>query len=199
MKEFRKKFTKEYLQRTKGLIDVIEESLAEKISGIVPLFLEAREKKKTIFVMGNGGSAATASHFVNDLSKLTISEGRPRFKVIGLTDNIPTLMAWANDTNYHNIFVEQIKNLIEPGDIVVGISGSGNSMNVINGINYANDHGAITIGFIGFDGGKLIKCAHHHIHIPISEMEKIEDMHLLIQHLLSTLIKIETDLMDKKR
>ncbi|TSD03639.1 MAG: D-sedoheptulose 7-phosphate isomerase, partial [Parcubacteria group bacterium Athens0714_26] len=145
---------------------------------------------------GNGGSAATASHFVNDLSKLTISEGRLRFKVVGLTDNVPILLAWANDTNYHNIFVEQIKNLIEPGDVVVGISGSGNSMNVINAIEYANERGGVTIGLVGYDGGKLINCVQHCIHIPISEMEKIEDMHLLIQHLLSTLIKKETELMD---
>ncbi len=196
MKEFRKRFTKEYLQRTKDLINAIENGLAEKISGIIPLFLEAREKKRTIFVMGNGGSAATASHFVNDFSKLTICEGKPRFKVVGLTDNVPTLLAWANDTHYHNIFVEQIKNLIEPGDVVVGISGSGNSMNVINAIEYANEHGGVTIGLVGYDGGKLINCAQYYIHIPIFEMEKVEDMHLLVQHLLSALIKKETELID---
>jgi len=194
MDELRKKFTKEYLEEIKRLLDSMETDLIEKMDRLANILLKAREEKRTIFIMGNGGSAATASHFVSDLSKGTIVEGFPRFKVIALTDNIPNLLAWANDESYDEIFVEQLKNLMEPNDVVIGISGSGNSMNIIKAIEYANKNGGVTIGISGYDGGKLLKYAQENIHVPSSYMQRVEDIHLLIEHLLTSLIREEQKL-----
>jgi len=194
MDEQRKKFIKEYLKEIKKILDSMETDLIEKMNQLANILLKARDEKRTIFIMGNGGSAATASHFVSDLSKGTIVDGSPRFKVIGLTDNIPNLLAWANDESYDDVFIEQLKNLMEPKDIVIGISGSGNSMNVIKAIEYANKNGGITIGISGFDGGKLLKCAQENIHVPDSYMQRVEDIHLLIEHLLTSLIREEQKL-----
>lgn len=191
MKDFRKKITKEYLQEIREILDLMEDDLVNKMDTLATILFEAREKRNTIFIMGNGGSASTASHFVGDLSKGTIVEGFPRFKAVALTDNIPNMLAWANDKSYEDIFVEQLKNLMEPGDVVIGISGSGNSMNVIKAIEYANENGGITIVFSGFDGGKLLKSAQENIHVPSSYMQRVEDIHLLIEHLLTSLIREE--------
>jgi D-sedoheptulose 7-phosphate isomerase len=189
--DFRKKFTKKYLDEIKKTLTRVEEELINKIDKIADILIMAREKKNTIFIMGNGGSASTASHFASDLSKGTIVNGSPRFKAISLTDNIPNILAWANDKGYEDVFVEQLKNLMEPGDVVIGISCSGNSMNVIKTIEYANKNGGITIGISGYDGGKLINSAKINIHVPLCDMQKLEDIHLLIEHLLTTLLKEE--------
>lgn len=191
MKEFRKRFTKEYLAGIKELLDSIETDLADEIDKLASILTKARQGKKTVFTMGNGGSATTASHFAEDLAKCTIVEGLPRFKAIALTDSIPSILAWANDASYEDIFAEQLKNLMEPGDIVIGISGSGNSMNVIKAIEYANSNGGLTIGLSGYDGGKLLKCARENIHVPSFDMQKVEDIHLLILHLLTCLLREE--------
>jgi D-sedoheptulose 7-phosphate isomerase len=193
MREFRKKFTKEYLEKIRSILDSMGEDLIDKMDKLASILLKARERGNTIFIMGNGGSASTASHFVGDLSKGTIVEGFPRFKAASLTDNIPNILAWANDYGYEQIFVEQLKNLMEPGDIVIGISVSGNSMNIIKAIEYANRNGGITIGLSGCDGGKLLKCAQENIHVPSSYMQKVEDIHLLIEHLLTSLIREEQE------
>lgn len=197
IKYFRKQFTKKYLSEIKKILDLMENELENNIDGLVTILLEAREKKNTIFVMGNGGSASTSSHFVGDISKGTIVEGFPRFKVISLNDNIPNMLAWANDSSYEEIFVEQLMNLMESGDVVIGISGSGNSMNVIKAIEYANENGGITVGISGYDGGKLLKCAQENIHVPSFCMQRVEDIHLIIGHLSSSLIK-EIDLKNVK-
>ena len=194
MDEQRKKFTKEYLKEVKKTLDSIEKDLIEKMDRFANILLKARDEKRTIFIMGNGGSAATASHFVSDLSKGTIVNGFPRFKAIALTDNIPNLLAWANDESYDDIFMEQLKNFMEPKDVVIGISGSGNSLNIIKAIEYANKNGGITIGMSGFDGGKLLKCAQENIHVPSSYIQRVEDIHLLIEHLLTSLIREEQKL-----
>ena len=194
MKEFRKRFTKEYLAEIRKILDLMEEDLINKMDKLSSMLRKARENKNTIFIMGNGGSASTASHFVGDLSKGTIVDGFPRFKAVALTDNIPNMLAWANDVGYEQIFVEQLKNLMEAGDVVIGISVSGNSMNVIKAIEYANRNGGITIGLSGCDGGKLVKCAQENIHVPSSYTQKVEDIHLLIEHLLTSLIREEQKL-----
>lgn len=194
MNNFREKFIKMYLKKIKKTLDIVEEELINKIDNLADILIEARKKRNTIFIMGNGGSASTASHFVEDLSKSTIVDGVSRFKSLALTDNIPNMLAWANDSGYENIFVEQLKNLMEPGDVVIGISGSGNSMNVIKSIEYANKNGGITIGISGYDGGKLLKCAQINICVPIFDMQKVEDIHLLIEHLLTSLIREEAKL-----
>jgi D-sedoheptulose 7-phosphate isomerase len=191
MENFRKQFVRDYLKEIHTLLTIMEQDLVIKMDDIASILLKARSERKTIFIMGNGGSASTASHFVSDLSKGTIVPGFPRFKAVALTDNIPTMLAWANDASYDDIFVEQLKNLMEPGDIIIGISGSGNSANVVNAIKYANDTGGITIGISGYDGGVLLKSAKVNIHAPSHYMQRVEDIHLLLEHLLTSLIREE--------
>ena len=183
----------DYLNKTKDILESIEDDLAKNIDRIASILIKARISKNKIFIMGNGGSASTSSHFANDLAKLTIINGQPRFKVISLTDNVPVMLAWANDTAYENIFVEQLKNLMDSNDVVIGISCSGNSMNVIKAMEYANINKGITIGFSGYDGGKLIKISQENIHVPCSDMQRVEDIHLIIQHILTTLVKEEAE------
>ena len=163
----------------------------ENIAQVVELLEEARLKAKRVFIFGNGGSAATASHFAADLSKGAISKGKPRIKAFALTDNVALLSAWANDTAYENIFAEQLKNFIEPGDVAIGISASGNSPNVLNGIKVARTKGATTIGFIGFDGGKLRGLVDIRIIVPSHNIEQIEDIHLLLEHVITTCLREE--------
>lgn len=191
MANFREQYTKNYLQEVTNLLNQMEEEFIVKMDKFAKILYEAREKRKIIFFMGNGGSAATASHFVGDLSKGTIVDGFPRFKTIALTDNVPNMLAWGNDSSYEDIFIEQLKNLMEPGDVVVGISGSGNSKNVIKAIDYANDNGGISIGILGYDGGKLVKSVHHSIHVPSFNMQQVEDIHVLVSHLLTSMIREE--------
>ena len=161
----------------------------DSIAQVVELLEEARLKAKSVFIFGNGGSAATASHFAADLSKGAISKGKTGIKAFALTDNVPLLTAWANDTVYENIFAEQPENFIEPGDIAIGVSGSGNSPNVLNGIKVAKAKGATTIGFIGFDGGKLRELVDIRIIVPSHNMEQVEDIHLLLEHVITTCLR----------
>ncbi len=189
MNEFREKFIKEYLNRIRASIEEMEKLLPSKIDKILNILLEARDKNRTVFIMGNGGSASTASHFVCDLAKGTITPQFPRFRVVGLADNIPLMLAWGNDMSYESIFVEQLKGLLDPHDVVIGISGSGNSQNVINAMKYANEKGAVTIGFTGFDGGKLKEIVQECILVPSRCMQHIEDIHLLLEHLITSMIR----------
>ena len=161
----------------------------ERIVQVVELLEEARLKGKRVFIFGNGGSAATASHFAADLSKGAISKEKPRIKAFALTDNVPLLSAWANDTAYENIFAEQLENFVELGDVIIGISGSGNSPNVLNGIKVAKAKGANTIGFIGFDGGKLKEFVDIAIIVPNHNMKQVEDTHLLLEHVITTCLR----------
>lgn len=171
-----------YFDNVKKALSSIDK---KEISEVIKILKKARDEGHTIFTMGNGGSASNASHFVNGLSQGAAVEGKPRFKAIALTDNIPNLLAYANDNGYENVFVEQLKNLMKPGDIVIGISGSGNSENVIIAINYAKEHDAITVGFCGFDGGKLKKIVEYPIHVKCNIMEVVEDVHLSLTHLMA--------------
>jgi len=161
----------------------------DTIAEVVALIKTARENGMKVFTFGNGGSAATASHFASDLSKGAISKGKPRIKAFALTDNVPLLSAWANDTSYENIFAEQLENFIEPGDIAISISGSGNSPNVLNGVKIAKAKGATTIGFIGFDGGKLKDLVDIALVVPNHNMEQVEDVHLLLEHVITTCLR----------
>lgn len=135
--------------------------------------------------MGNGGSASNASHFVNGLTQGSRAEGEKFFRAVGLTDNIPNLLAYGNDYGYEHIFDEQLKTLMKKGDIVIGISGSGNSKNVLNAIEYAKKNGAVTIGFCGYDGGKLIDMVDYKIHVKSDCMEIVEDIHISLTHLMA--------------
>ena len=156
---------------------------------ILEMILEARENEKRIFVMGNGGSASTATHFVSDLLKTSITKDEKRFKAVSLSDNIPVILAWSNDKSFDTIFVEQLKNFIQEEDVVIAISGSGNSPNVINAINFANESKAKTISLTGKDGGKLSNISNINLTIPNNDMLTIETMHLCVCHLLTTLIR----------
>ena len=155
MNEFRKNFIDEYLADIVRILEDIRKNNADFFDKLATIFLEARENNRKIFFCGNGGSASTASHFTSDLAKGTIVEGTPRFKALSLADNIPQMLAWGNDSCYEDIFVEQLKNLFEPGDVVLGISGSGNSGNVLRAIQYARENDGVTVGITGFDGGKI--------------------------------------------
>src|SRR5947209_7096565 len=146
---------------------------------------EAYHNGHRIFVMGNGGSAATASHFALDLSKNTIMPGAPRVKAISLTDHVPLITAWSNDTAYEHIFAEQLANMIEPGDVVIGISTSGNSVNVINALNLAKQSQASTIGLLGAKGGKIKDIVDVSILAPGQNIEQEEDAHLILAHVIT--------------
>jgi D-sedoheptulose 7-phosphate isomerase len=138
-----------------------------------------------IFIMGNGGSAATASHFALDLSKNTITEGAPRLKAISLTDHVPLITAWSNDTAYEHIFAEQLTNLIEPGDVAIGISASGNSPNVINALRLAQQYEAKTVALLGAAGGKIKGMVDAYILAPGQNIEQEEDAHMILAHVIT--------------
>src|SRR2546423_14056024 len=122
---------------------------------VLRLLEEAYHNGRRIFIMGNGGSAATSSHLALDLAKNTIMPGAPRLKVISLTDHVPLITAWSNDTAYEHVFAEQLASMIEPGDVAIGISTSGNSPNVINALQLTRQLGGVTIGLLGTEGGKI--------------------------------------------
>ena len=135
-----------------------------------------------LLIAGNGGSAATASHYVCDFNK-GISYGKEKmFKFICLNDNIPTMMAYANDMSYADVFAGPLKNFMQTGDIVIGISGSGNSENVVRAIQYANDNGGITVGITGYSGGKVKKMSKYNVHVPVDDMQITEDLHMVLDH-----------------
>lgn len=163
----------------------------ERIGEVVRILERARDNGKSIFLLGNGGSAATASHFACDLAKGALSPGKRRLKAFALTDNTPLVSAWANDSAYENIFAEQLKNYVEAGDVTISISGSGNSANVISGVKVAKVKGATTIGFLGFDGGKLRELVDIPVVVPIYNMEQVEDIHLLLGHIITTCLRTD--------
>jgi len=174
-----------YFAKLKETIDLIS---IDDFNKVIEVLEEGREAEKSIFVMGNGGSAATASHYVCDFNKGIAVTGKKNYKFICLNDNIPTLMAIANDLSYEDIFVEQLKTYFKAGDIVLGISGSGNSMNVIKALEYANNNGGITIGFTGYNGGKMIKICQYNVHIPVNDMQITEDLHMVLDHCMMRVI-----------
>jgi D-sedoheptulose 7-phosphate isomerase len=140
------------------------------------------ERDGTILICGNGGSAASASHFACDMAKLTISSACRRVRALALTDNIPLITAWSNDQTYADVFVEQLIGIYRPGDMLFAISGSGNSPNVLRAVEWANDRGAPTVGLTGFDGGKLARLARFSLHVHNDSMPQVEDIHMTICH-----------------
>lgn len=163
------------------------------INQVIGLLHEARVNGRQVFIMGNGGSASTASHFVCDLAKNTRQPDWPHYRVIGLTDNMAIFSAYANDEGYENVFAMQLANLVQPGDVVIGISTSGNSPNVLRGIALANEKGATTVGFTGFDGGKLAGMVAIHCHTPSHCIEHVEDIHLMLEHLITKVLREMTE------
>ncbi len=168
-----------YFEREKATLDAISK---EDLNALMNLLVDAKDAGKTIFIMGNGGSAATASHYVCDFNK-GISYGKEKmFKFICLNDNIPTMMAYANDLSYADVFVGPLKNFMHAGDIVIGISGSGNSENVVRAIQYANENGGVTVGLTGYSGGRIKQLSKYNVHVPIDDMQITEDLHMVLDH-----------------
>lgn len=187
-----------YLDEVAKTLVKMEKDLPFKVEEIVTALLKARDNGRRIYICGNGGSASTASHMASDLNKGATRKDAARFKAVALTDNIPAMLAWANDASYDDIFVEQLKNHLEKDDVVIGISGSGNSANVLKAIHYANDEGAVSIGLTGFDGGKLAQLARIVYVVPNNIMQQVEDIHLLTEHMISMILRDSPECIGKK-
>jgi D-sedoheptulose 7-phosphate isomerase len=159
-----------------------------EIKALADAIHDCYRQERFVFICGNGGSGSNASHFCEDLGKSTLrredfeDDRKKRLKVLSLTDNTPYILAWANDEGYDRVFVEQLKNLAGPGDLLIAISGSGNSPNVLKAVEWANRRGLKTFGCTGFSGGKLRTLAQHNLHVPIDDMGIVESIHLTIFH-----------------
>jgi len=174
-------FAAEYKKSTLAALEAID---LDKVSRAIEWFTEARDSNRHIFVCGNGGSASTASHFACDMVK-GASYGRPaRFRILALTDSLPTLTAYANDVAYDVVFAEQLRNFAGPGDLFMAISGSGNSPNVVRAMEYANTAGCRTIALTGRDGGKLGPLAQLNIQVGVPHMGRIEEAHMVVCHMI---------------
>ncbi|HEY1336324.1 MAG TPA: SIS domain-containing protein [Bryobacteraceae bacterium] len=167
----------------------VERALAtvdiDKVNRAIDAFVRARDEDRQIFVCGNGGSASTASHFVCDMVKGASYKRGSRFRILALTDSLPTITAYSNDVDYEAIFVEQLKNFARPGDLFMAISGSGNSPNVIRAMEYARDAGCRTIALTGRDGGRLAPLAELNIQVSHPHMGHIEDSHMIVLHMIA--------------
>jgi D-sedoheptulose 7-phosphate isomerase len=180
-------FIGSYIDRLTTIVAALD---ALKIAELIEIFLKAREDSSQIFFIGNGGSASTASHFANDLA-LGTGESEAPFRALSLCDNSSEITAIANDYGYNHIFKKQLEKLMKKGDVVLAISASGNSPNVIEAVEYANAHGGITVGLTGFDGGKLKNKARLVVHVPTKKGEYgvTEDSHLVVDHVISGFLK----------
>jgi len=177
--------SRQYLVELCALLNAFDHDRFEQI---VACILEAYRDDRMIFVMGNGGSGATASHLACDINKGCCLDLEKKFKMLCLNDNIPTLLALANDISYDVVFEEQLKNFFSPGDLVIGISGSGNSENVLRALRYAKANGGKTIGLTGFSGGALSGLADIAYVADVNDMQKVEDLHIIIVHMLMQII-----------
>jgi len=167
-----------------ALIEAIETVDIGRVEQAIRILAEARDRGRRIFVCGNGGSASTASHFACDIVKGASYQRSTRFRIMALTDSLPTLTAYSNDVSYECVFEEQLKNFAEPDDVVVAISGSGNSPNVLRAVAYANSIGCRTVALTGRDGGKLGPLAQLNIQVSAPHMGRIEDIHLMVLHMI---------------
>jgi D-sedoheptulose 7-phosphate isomerase len=166
------------------LLQAIESIDLEKVQQATAILASARDADRHIFVCGNGGSASTASHFACDMVKGASFRRDRRFRVMALTDSLPTITAYSNDVSYECVFVEQLKNFAGPGDVLIAISGSGNSPNVLRAMEYANSIDCRTIALSGRDGGKLGPLAQLNIQASIPHMGRIEDVHMIVMHMI---------------
>ncbi len=159
-----------------------------QVRNLADLIYERYQSGRFVFVIGNGGSGSNASHFCEDMGKGTLrredfdNDKKKRLRILSLTDNTPYILAWGNDEGFDRVFVEQLKNLASPGDLLVAISGSGNSLNILKAVDWANRNGMATFGCTGFSGGKLQTLAHHNLHVPLDDMGIVESIHLTAFH-----------------
>jgi D-sedoheptulose 7-phosphate isomerase len=173
--------TKDYLDRVCEAIRDVDTTQIEALSDRIE---ERYHSGRFVFIVGNGGSGANASHLCEDLAKCTLRDfqSQRRLRVLSLTDNTPWVTAVANDINYESVFLEQLKNLGSPGDLLIAISGSGNSPNILRAVEWANGHGITTVGVTGFGGGKLRTLAHQSLHAPVDDMGIAESVHQVVFH-----------------
>lgn len=183
------RYAHRYLEATRQALQ--DDALTQGVARAVPVLLKARDEGRTIFFFGNGGSASTASHMAQDLAKLTIRAGRTRFRTHSLSDHTPLILAWANDVNFAEVYAEQLKSHGRAGDVAVGISGSGNSPNVLRALEEARRRGLTTVGFIGTGGGKMKALCDVPIVVPSDNMQHIEDLHHILLHLLAAYFRDE--------
>ena len=170
-----------YMRRVKEEVDRLDPA---EIQGLADAIHERYENGKFVFIIGNGGSGANASHMCEDLGKSTVKdfETQKRLKVLSLTDNTPYILAWANDEGFDRVFAEQLKNLADPGDLLIAISGSGNSPNILRAVDWANRNGITTFACTGFSGGKLKGLANKCFHVALDDMGIVESIHLTAFH-----------------
>ncbi|MGA7860645.1 MAG: SIS domain-containing protein [Thermoplasmata archaeon] len=183
------KYVHRYLGETESALR--DDFLAEGISRAIPVLLKARDQGHTLFFFGNGGSASTASHMAQDIAKLTITEGGKRFRTDSLSDHMSVILAWANDSSFAEIYAEQVKSHGQAGDVAIGISGSGNSPNVLRALEEARKLGMTTVGFIGRGGGKMKALCDVAIVVPSDNMQHIEDLHHIMLHLVASYLRDE--------
>ena len=176
---------REYLQRCAQELDNVDAAALERMSDAI---FQAYQDGRFVFICGNGGSGSNASHFCEDLGKSTLrradfqDDSVRRLKVLSLTDNTPYILAWANDEGFERVFVEQLKNLASSGDVLIAISGSGNSANILNAVEWGNRHDLRTWGVTGYDGGRLREMAEDGLHVPLDDMGLVESIHLIVFH-----------------
>ena len=169
-----------YFNKLSSVISQLDHSHIDNACNLVE---KAWVNGKQIITLGNGGSALTSLHFINDWNKsIYLASGKP-LRGRSLVDNIGLVTSYANDISYQDIFIEQLKNIQQPGDLIIAISGSGNSENVVRAVQYANDNGAITLGLTGYDGGKLLKLVQHSVWVPVNDMQLVEDIHMMFGHI----------------
>ena len=175
-----------YFSDLKKVIDALPH---DTIAAVYEKLDDCQRNGKTLFVFGNGGSAATATHMVCDMGKNTRGSEKPRLKIVGLNDNMAIFSAYANDEGYNRVFAEQVISLGNEGDVILAISGSGNSPNVLEGVQAAKEKGMYTIGWTGFSGGKLKDMVDLALVVPVNDMEQIEDVHMILDHLTTGLLR----------
>ncbi len=180
-----KNYIKDYIDKVIQVLNLIDK---DAVNDVLKEIINAYEREGIIYIFGNGGSAATASHFANDFNKGISEYTDKKFKFLCLNDNIPTLTAIANDIGYEEIYSFQLRGRLEKDDLVIGISGSGNSKNVINALQYANENGIRTIGITGYDGGRVSRMVDVSLNVPINNMQITEDIHMIFDHLIMTVL-----------
>ena len=174
-----------YIGRLQAVLDSLDR---KQIDDVANTLLKAFENGSTVFIFGNGGSAATASHFVCDFNKGVTGEMDDKFRFVCLNDNVPTVTAIANDCGYEYVFVKQLEGKLRKGDVVFAISGSGNSRNVVLAAEYARSCGNEVISLTGYDGGRLLKLSDHPIHVNVNDMQLAEDTHMILDHMVSSIL-----------
>ena len=184
MKNYEQEIKEYYKELSDTLLKLDYEQISEAMNALVDCY----ENGGTVYVFGNGGSSATASHMVCDFNKGVSMKKSKKFNFVCLSDNTPILTALANDLSYEDVFAYQIEKILTKDDLVLAISGSGNSKNIIKACEVAKKAGVKIIGMTGYDGGKLYQMADYHLHAPINDMMKAEDIHMSFDHMMATIL-----------